>query len=793
LKTCSEKMVVMATTVLCAVACIPGSASAAPSFKAVSSSGEVTFFETDEQLVPGDTDTKRDVYERYFDSGVGQYVTREVSLGPTGGNDAYPAQFEAANDEGTEVFFSTEERLVAADTDRQVDLYMRNLTSGTTTLVSVGEAGCLPGCGNGAYPTTFVGLDETGTQAFFTTKERLASGDADGSDDLYVRNLADNTTTLHSAGETACRPNCGNGEFDVSSRGISGNGSYAYFTTAEPLSPADGDTTLDLYAANVGTGETFLVSQGACPGCGNGGKVPLFDGSSVDGHRVFFSTDERLVSGDEDLATDIYARDLPNGPTTLVSGGDEDVTASYAASSADGSHVFFTTAEGLLEADTDGINDIYEWSAGGPLRLVTAAPCSADCGVTFDAISADSEEVIYSTAAALSAEDEDGKEDLYRQSVLGGAPVLVSRGESSCSPCWNGPYDTSFNKASSDASQVVFGTAESVLGEDTDGEADIYLRNLESGSTSLITTSPSYCPLRKGSCGATFVGASTDGRRVFFRTFERFTLEDGDNEADIYERFLGSVSSEDVTRLVSAGNSPDLELGPPPPVLTRTDPVSPAPSPTPRVIGETEAEAAVKIYDTPDCSGEPVAAGTGTELASPGLQVTVAPGSMTAFRATAEKEGFVSTCSEPISYRQLEEAGPGGSPGGAGSGGATGETPPAGSGLTKTVTTVGGKSNGPAAATNVAPPLILPRALVTFGPAAKTRSTSPTFRFTDSTEQVGTTFRCRVDKTPWKRCASPLRLKRLARGKHVLEILGKSAAGAQQASPTRRTFKVVPK
>ena len=56
--------------------------------------------------------------------------------------------------------------------------------------------------------------------------------------------------------------------------------------------------------------------------------------------------------------------------------------------------------------------------------------------------------------------------------------------------------------------------------------------------------------------------ASSEGSRVFFTTVERFTLEDGDNEVDVYERFLGTTSSADVTRLVSTGNSPDLELGP---------------------------------------------------------------------------------------------------------------------------------------------------------------------------------------------------------------------------------------
>lgn len=785
-----EKLTALAIAVLCVAACVPAIAGAAPSFKAVSASGEVVFFETDEQLVPGDTDTKRDVYERYFDSEVGQYVTRQVSLGPTGGNDAYPAQFEAANAAGTEVFFSTEERLVAADTDREKDLYLRNLTTGTTTLVSVGEGACLPGCGNGAYPTTFAGINEAGTEAFFTTKELLSAADADNAVDLYMRNLTTGTTELISAGEVGCRPGCGNAEFDISPRGISGNGAYAYFATAEALSSADGDTALDLYAANVETGEISLVSQGSCPGCGSGGKVPLFDGNSADGKRVFFSTDEALVPGDEDGATDIYARDLPNGPTALVSGGSANITASYAATSADGAHVFFTTAESLLGTDTDGVNDIYEWSAGGPLQLVTAAPCSADCGVTFDAVSANAEEVIFSTAAALSPEDEDEHEDVYRQTVGGGPPVLASRGEASCPTCWNGAFDVSFNRASSDGSQVVFGTAEGVLAEDTDGEPDIYLRDLTTGSTSLITTSPSYCPLRKGNCGATFVGASTDGRRVFFRTFERFTLEDGDNEADIYERFLAADPSEDVTRLVSAGNSPDLELGPPAPVLTATDPASPAASTTPRVLGETEAGAAVKIYDTPDCSGEPIAAGTAAQLASPGLQVTVAPDSTSAFRATAESEGFVSGCSEPIAYRQFEEPSAGGGSNDGGAGGTVTEVTHPG---TATATSSGGKSGDTGTATKAPPAPELPHALVTFGPAAKTRSTSPIFRFTDSTGQVGTKFHCHLDKGPWKACSSPLRLKRLAKGKHVLEIIAISAAGAKQSAPTRRVFKVAPK
>ena len=77
--------------------------------------------------------------------------------------------------------------------------------------------------------------------------------------------------------------------------------------------------------------------------------MPVFQGSSTSGSRVFFTTDEPMIGADKDTATDIYARDLPGGPTILISGGSSSTeTASFSAATADGAHVFFTTAEALV-------------------------------------------------------------------------------------------------------------------------------------------------------------------------------------------------------------------------------------------------------------------------------------------------------------------------------------------------------------------------------------------------------------------------------------------------------------
>jgi hypothetical protein len=773
-------------SVLAAILITASPAGAAPtSYKGSSGDGSVVFFETADQLVPGDTDNKRDVYERFYDAEptIKSYVTREVSLGPAGGNDAFNATFEKANTEGTLVFFSTEEALVEADADRRTDVYMRNLINGTTTLVSIGEAGCAPACGNGPDDAGFAGASATGSKVFFVSEERLSAEDTDGSVDIYVRNLSGETTSLVSAGASSCAPECGNEPFDVALRGTSPDGSHAYFTTAEALDGADQDSAVDIYSRNLGSGTTTLVSQGGegcAPACGNGGEVPVFQASSENGTRVFFTTDEPMVGADKDTATDIYARDLPSGPTTLISEGSSlTLTASFEAATADGLHVFFTTAEPLLGVDKDTANDIYEWS-GGTLDLVTPAECAGACGATFNGVSADAKTVLFSTAEKLSGEDTDGSVDIYAQKVGGGAPVLVSRG-TGCGGCGNGSDDARFDRASADATHVVFTTPEVLSPEDADSEDDIYARDLSGEETSLITTSPSYCPLKKGNCGATFVDSSATGDRVFFTTVERFTLEDGDDEVDVYERFLGAGPNPDVTRLVSTGNSPDLELGPPPPALESTNPVSAAASTTPKILGTAAANSTVKLYATPSCSGEPVAHGSAAQLASPGIGVTVPAGQTSKFWATAEAEGFVSFCSSSISYTQQStasgEGGGGGGGGGQTGGGSSGQITP------KKASTLAPPSS--------APVYLTPHTRITFAPAAKTRKRNPVFRFIDSTGQEGTRFSCKVDRGRWKRCSSPLRLKRLKLGRHALEIKAVNAAGTPEPRPAKRTFKVV--
>ena len=87
------------------------------------------------------------------------------------------------------------------------------------------------------------------------------------------------------------------------------------------------------------------------------------------------------------------------------------------------------------------------------------------------------------------------------------------------------------------------------------------------------------------------------------------------------------------------------------PSITDTDPDSPAADNNPEVKGTAEAGSTVRLYETSDCSGTPVADGPAASFASPGLTVTVPADSSTAFRATAtDAAGNLSACSSPLTY-----------------------------------------------------------------------------------------------------------------------------------------------
>jgi len=788
------KMGTIAGGVLLAALLLPAVAAiAAPAtYKSSSANGSVVFFETEERLVTGDTDNKRDIYERSFDPNVegGTYVTRQVSTGPTGGNDAYNALFEGNSPDGKRAFFSTEESLVAADKDKRTDVYLREL-SGATSFVSVATDSCGGTCGNSeTADANFVGLSADGDVVFFSTNEPLDEEDQDTSFDVYARDLTSGKTELVSEAAPGCTGSCGNGSAPSIFEGSSEDGDVVYFTTTESLATADGDQFQDVYRRDL-TGTTSLVTPGgACP---TEDCDVLFRGMTPSGDAVFFLTTQPIDAADGDEDSDLYAWsaggvDLVSRPDpSCLACANEHRPATFAAASADGSKVIFQTSEALAGGDGDTSTDVYERDLVAETTILAsptgACPLSS-CNSEYRATSSDGNLVFFQTAEQLDPEDTDSALDIYAQDVEAESTTFVSAPAAACTGCGNGPADAKFGALAAGATKVFFSSAEPLAPNEEDDAVDVYVRELGGTPSTLLGTPAGVCPLPGEQCDASFEDVSEDGAKLFFSTTERLSSEDVDSEVDVYERAAGKTS------LISTGNS--VELGPSTPILTATSPVSPNPSLEPWVMGQSDLGTSIKIYSTSDCSGAPVKNGTGTaaDLMGTGIRVKVEPNSTTIFRATAtDANGDTSGCS-PVGLKYQAEA-PVTPPA---------EEPPAGGGGTPSSGTGGGSSTGGSGGSgsgskpgggsvgNAQP--VVPETRITFGPASKTRTQRPVFRFTDTTGQEGTEFRCRVDSGRWKGCSSPYKAKRLKPGKHAFSVKGANS-GLREPRPVSRKFKVV--
>jgi hypothetical protein len=76
------------------------------------------------------------------------------------------------------------------------------------------------------------------------------------------------------------------------------------------------------------------------------------------------------------------------------------------------------------------------------------------------------------------------------------------------------------------------------------------------------------------------------------------------------------------------------------------------------------------------------------------------------------------------------------------------------------------------------------------GPKRKTAKTSAKFKF--SSPDRGADFECSLDRERFKPCSSPLKLKKLGKGKHVLAVRA-VVDGVEDGSPATHRWKVKPK
>jgi bacillolysin len=81
-----------------------------------------------------------------------------------------------------------------------------------------------------------------------------------------------------------------------------------------------------------------------------------------------------------------------------------------------------------------------------------------------------------------------------------------------------------------------------------------------------------------------------------------------------------------------------------------------------------------------------------------------------------------------------------------------------------------------------------PETAITAGPSGPTNDPTPTFAFTS--DELGSTFACRVDTDPFRPCLSPHTTATLADGPHTFEVKAKDPSNNEDSTPASRSFAV---
>lgn len=305
----------------------------------------------------------------------GQTTLVNMPIGPTS-REVSRALGPMVSADGRYVFFNSDfDNLVPIDSNNDFDIFVRDLWTQTTHLVSVNRYGTDSGNGQSFMRTSARNYGSNNSNSVISSNGRyvvfesraqdLVSGIDTGG--LFVRDLVAGTTTLLNA-NLAYTLNYNAYEPLISADGrfVSFRGQWGFTEFGQPPLPR----VTPVYHRDLQLGQTSVLNwqypndpsftYGACRNVGMSadGKFELFTVSASNGS----------VSRE-----DLYLVDNSTHQTRLIGlGGGYMPVPLYADLSADGSVIAFFTKDRLVEADDDNAKpDLYVYQVASPITTGT--------------------------------------------------------------------------------------------------------------------------------------------------------------------------------------------------------------------------------------------------------------------------------------------------------------------------------------------------------------------------------------------------------------------------------------
>jgi hypothetical protein len=418
-----------------------------------------------------DTNNLDDIFVRDMQTGTTKLVSlNHAGTGPANSLSSFP--LISANGHVVTFLSFASDLTSLNQTANSEQLYARDLQTNVTKLVSINSVGTSGGNAGSAQGTPPTLSTDGRFVAFESQANDLVTNDLNQNNtfgtDVFVRDLQTNTTTLVSVNSTGT----GSGNHDSaganpgttgSSIRISDDGRFVAFASRATnlvtgITYPGGPSFFqqNVFVRDLQAGTTAILTVNSAGTAATIGRTPAM---SADGRYVAY------VTGSNPYQGQVFVCDRQTGGTTLVSvnttgtGGGDTGSDGPLEMSADGRYVLFRSAAHNLTLVPDTNADVELFVRDlqmGATNIITTRRAGFAQGIAFDAadtftISADGRAVAFTNISDLGGpQDTNGLQDVYL--CANSAPVSIFIGDVSITEGDAATTDAAFNLLLSNAS-----------------------------------------------------------------------------------------------------------------------------------------------------------------------------------------------------------------------------------------------------------------------------------------------------------------------------------------------------